>query len=118
MAKDTRHELIPEIYVTEASDIGFNHGERLDTSVFKQLDRVWHKNGYSAQEVRNKIGKNNSWAVCNSWTDADNKQFCFEVMVNAKTSEVRTVSFKNVCKDYGWKSFKLSDDGQMVFPAK
>ena len=118
MDKDMSYEIFPNVKVTEAKNISYNKGKRLDTSKFKQLDRTWHTNGWSDQEVRDKIGKNNGWAVCKSWTDAANKKMCYEVMINAKQSEVRTVGFDEVCKDLGWKSFKISKDGQMIFPVK
>ena len=118
MTEDKSYEIFPGVRVTEASDISYNNGERLDISKFKQLRREWHQNGYSDQEVRDKLAKNNSLLVLRSWTDIDNKTFCFEVMVNAHETAIKTLSFDDACKAYGWKSFKHFDDGRMILPVE
>jgi len=118
MEKDNSYEMIPTVKVTNAEDIEYNQGKRLDMSKYKQFDRGLNGTTYSDQQVRDKIGKNNGWAVCRSWSDVENKKMCFDVLVNAKESKIHVVDYVDICKDYGWTSFKWSDDGQMILPEK
>lgn len=108
-------EFVKGVFVTEADDIEMNHGKRLDTSKYKQFERSWYRAGYPDQEIRDKVSRNRSWTVCNSWSDPANKTMHFKCVCGKEVVE-RTVTADEVCKDYGWKSFVWSDDGQTIVP--
>jgi len=118
MENNKSYELIPGVRVTEQGDTVFATAGRMDVSKFKQFGPVSRENGYSDQEIRTKIGKNNGWSVCSSWSDPKSKQMHFKVVSNSKETKICTVSYEDICKNYGWKSFKWSDDGQMILPTK
>lgn len=61
----------------------------------------------SAQALRDKLAKGNSWLVVKSGYDAVLKQFWFEHLVNAQDTEVAKLSYGDVCKDMHWKSWKF-----------
>lgn len=116
MKKDTRYELYKGIWVTDADDIPFNHGERSDLSKYTQFDRGLNKPSWSVQAVCDKIAKNNCWPVIRYSFDHKTKGITYEVMLNADTSVNHNVTYKEICLTYGWKSFNVSDDGQMLVP--
>ena len=114
--KDTQFELVKGVVVTEAGCVSYNQGKRLDVSKYTQLDRSLNKVSLSDQAVRDKLGKNRSWAVCRSWSVPSEKCMKFSVLVRVHDTEVRTVTHDEICKEFGWKSFAWSEDGQMLLP--
>lgn len=73
---------------------------------------VGHEGVWMDQMVRDKIGKNNAWPVCRSWTDHAAKKFCFECMKNAHDTVLKEVTFDGALDVLGWK--KLEFDKDMV----
>lgn len=65
-------------------------------------------------EVMQKIAKNRNWLVCRSWLDLKNKKFMYVCAVNAHESVEREVSFKEVCADYHWKTFEITNGEQTI----
>lgn len=69
---------------------------------------------YPEPEIREKLAKNRSWSVCKSILDATNKRFIYDCIVNTDLVETRVISFEEVCKDFGWKSFKLINNNNTI----
>lgn len=65
-------------------------------------------------EVRTKLAKNKSWAVCKSYTDIKNKKFVYECAINPEKKETRTISFDEACNYYHWSKFEFINNGLTI----
>lgn len=99
--------------VTEAKDYGMNSDKRLSVDKMKQFDCKLNGATLPVQMMLDKLAKNNAWSVTKSALD-DNLTACFEVAINADTVTNHYLTYGQICKEFGWKSFKLSENGQTV----
>lgn len=111
------YEIVPGVKVTDANNYSVN-GKKLDTSKYKQLDRSSNGATVPAQAFVDKLSKHYAYHVCKSGIDPEKKLIWYEIMINADKSEVKTVSYAEAAKCFGWKSFKLSANGIAVIPQK
>ena len=68
------------------------------------------------QAMLDKYGRNHAWQVLRSKLDLKDKSLCAEIMIGSDKSEVKHASFEDICKEFSWKSFKVTPDGQTVIP--
>ena len=68
------------------------------------------------QAMLDKYGRNHAWQVLRSKLDLKDKSLCAEIMIGSDKSEVKHASFEDICKEFSWKSFDVTPDGQTVLP--
>lgn len=71
---------------------------------------------WPVQAMFDKYGRNQAWQVMRAKLDLKDKSFQAEIMTGADTSEVKHVSYKDICKEFSWKSFEVTPDGQTIIP--
>lgn len=68
------------------------------------------------QAMLDKYGRNHAWQVLRSKLDLKDKSLCAEIMIGSDKSEVKHASFEDICKEFSWKSFDVTPDGQTILP--
>lgn len=68
------------------------------------------------QAMLDKYGRNHAWQVLRSKLDLKDKSLCVEIMIGSDKSEVKHASFEDICKEFSWKSFDVTPDGQTILP--
>ena len=68
------------------------------------------------QAMLDKYGRNHAWQVLRSKLDLKDKSLCAEIMIGSDKSEVKHASFEDICKEFSWKSFDVTSDGQTILP--
>ena len=71
---------------------------------------------WSTQAMLDKYGRNKAWQVLKAKFDMKDKSIHIEIMLGANKSEVKHASYEDICKEFSWKSFKVTPDGQTVIP--
>lgn len=71
---------------------------------------------FPEQALRDKLARQKFWPVMKSSINPKTKDFTFEIMVNCNESRIETISYEEACSMQGWKSFKLSENMQTVYP--
>jgi hypothetical protein len=89
-----------------------SYGPYAERGVYNKVQRDLSEDPEA--QVRQKLAKNNAWAVCKSGIDTDKKLFWYEVAVNAHDSAIRTISFDEACKEMHWAKFELINDSQTI----
>ena len=114
------YELFPGVEVVDADQYSANSLKRLDTSKYKQLDRGLNGSTFPTQMFLDKLSKHYPFngSVCKSWIDSESKEIIYIKMVNSDNTDFVRISFAEAAKNMGWKSFKLSEDEQIVIPVK
>jgi len=76
---------------------------------------VWRVESVPEQRLRDKLAHDENIERTGSWHDPKAKCFVIEY---PKCHEIvtRTFTYEDVCARYGWKSFKISKDGQTITP--
>lgn len=69
-------------------------------------DVPYNNTSICGQRVRDKIGRSNNWQVLTSNYDDKLKKFMFVIMINAKDTDLKVMTDKDVCSFLGWKSYK------------
>ena len=68
------------------------------------------------QAMLDKYGRNHAWQVLRSKLDLKDKSLCAEIMIGSDKSEVKHASYEDICKEFSWKSFDVTPDGQTIIP--
>ena len=68
------------------------------------------------QAMLDKYGRNHAWQVLRAKLDLKDKSLCAEIMIGSDKSEVKHASFEDICKEFSWKSFDVTPDGQTILP--
>ena len=68
------------------------------------------------QAMLDKYGRNHAWQVLRSKLDLKDKSLCPEIMIGSDKSEVKHASFEDICKEFSWKSFEVTPNGQTIIP--
>ena len=71
---------------------------------------------WPVQAMLDKYGRNKAWQVLRSKLDLKDKSLCAEIMIGSDKSEVKHASFEDICKEFSWKSFDVTPDGQTIVP--
>lgn len=71
---------------------------------------------FPEQALRDKLGRCKAWPITGSKLDIENKQFVFEVAVNATDTTTKYISFDEACSMVGWESFEFTQNLQTVIP--
>lgn len=103
--------------VCEAKDYSVNSIKRLDWQKFKQFNRGLNGATLPTQMFLDKLARNNAWSITHAMFD-DKLTACYEVAINANTTTNQYLTYDQICKSCGWKSFKLSENGQTVIYKK
>lgn len=69
---------------------------------------------YPEAQIRTKFAKNKNWAVCKTYVDPTNKLFMYECAKNADETEIKAVTFEEVCKEFHWSELKLINNNQTI----
>lgn len=118
MAKE--YELFPGVKVVDADQYSVNSMKRLDCSKFKQFDIGLNGSTLPVQTFLNRLSKHYPLcnSVCKSWIEPATEEIIYIKMVNSDTTDCIRIPFAEAAKNMGWKSFKLSENEQMVIPVK
>lgn len=82
-----------------------------------KFERIVHNvKSMPIDHVKQKVAKNHCLLTCKSWFDFKNKILYIDHMVNANTSKITSFTFKEIADEFGWKSFKISENEQTVYP--
>jgi hypothetical protein len=80
---------------------------------------VWNVETVPEAYVRDKYQKNYNFATMNSWLDIPNKRVGYEVMLPGSCDpdhKTIYVTFDEICKEFGWKSFELINNDETIKP--
>lgn len=69
-----------------------------------------------ADQIKQKFARNRNILTCRSWFDHENKTINYEHMENATDSVIKSYSFDDICKDFGWQTFDFENDYQTIIP--
>ena len=76
---------------------------------------VWNVKSTPEQYLRNKMARTRNWSVISSKMDYKNKKFMYEIVKGHDIVPVE-ITFEEACKDFGWKSFTLTENMQTIIP--
>ena len=71
---------------------------------------------WSVHAMLDKYGRNQAWQVMRANLDLKDKSLQAEIMIGADKSEVRHASYEDICKEFSWKSFEVTPNGQTIIP--
>lgn len=71
---------------------------------------------WPVQAMLDKYGRNKAWQVMRIKFDTKDKSLQAQIMLGADKSEVRSASYEDICKEFSWKSFEVTPDGQTIIP--
>ena len=71
---------------------------------------------WPVQAMLDKYGRNHALQVLRSKLDLKDKSLCVEIMIGSGKSEVKHASYEDICKEFSWKSFDVTPDGQTIIP--
>lgn len=71
---------------------------------------------WPVQAMLDKYGRNHALQVLRSKLDLKDKSLCAEIMIGSGKSEVKHASYEDICKEFSWKSFDVTSDGQTIIP--
>ena len=71
---------------------------------------------WPVQAMLDKYGRNHAWQVLRSKLDLNDKSLYIEIMLGSDKSEVKHASYEDICKEFSWKSFEVTPDGQTIIP--
>ena len=71
---------------------------------------------WPVQAMLDKYGRNHALQVLSSKLDLKDKSLCVEIMIGSSKSEVKHTSYEDICKEFSWKSFEVTPDGQTIIP--
>lgn len=71
---------------------------------------------WPVQAMLDKYGRNKAWQVLRAKLDMKDKSLCIEIMLGADKSEVKHASYEDICREFSWKSFEVTSDGQTIIP--
>ena len=71
---------------------------------------------WPVQAMLDKYGRNHAWQVLRSKLDLNDKSLYIEIMLGSDKSEVKHASYEDLCKEFSWKSFEVTPDGQTIVP--
>lgn len=77
---------------------------------------VWNVKSVPEQRLRDKLAKNRLWTVNESRLNLDGKKFEFSIVDGPNSVAKREITFEDACKDFGWKSFTLTENKQTIIP--
>lgn len=76
---------------------------------------VWNVPSTPEQYLRNKMARTRNWSVISSKMDYPNKKFLYKIVKGPEVVPAE-ITFEEACKDFGWKSFTLTENMQTIIP--
>ena len=71
---------------------------------------------WPVQAMLDKYGRNHAWQVLKSKLDSKDKSFYIEIVLGSDKSEIKHATYEDICKEFSWKSFEVTTDGQTIIP--
>ena len=71
---------------------------------------------WPVQAMLDKDGRNHAWQVLKSKLDSKDKSFYIEIVLGSDKSEIKHATYEDICKEFSWKSFEVTTDGQTIIP--
>ena len=71
---------------------------------------------WPVQAMLDKYERNHAWQVLRSKLDLKDKSLYVEIMIGSDKAEVKHASYEDICKEFSWKSFEVTPDGQTIIP--
>lgn len=95
-------------------------GPSVDYATHSPANKEWaeynKKARYALGYIVDKYGKNHAWNTITGVWDYEKKGIHFTLLVDQNGTKEVDVTYEDLCKEFGWKSFKINDEHSTVFP--